>query len=159
MSAWHTLLIIVGILVALLGLSAIVIQLQKNYPGEQYDERQKQARGEGYRLAFWAGTIYYLLIGLGIGLENPDSDMVFSLLMAGILGQMMLLHFYCFLTHAVLPFGQKPLGNAACYSVLGSIYIIEYAFLSRGWIQLTVGICILTLALLHLITHIRRNKE
>lgn len=154
-----TLFIIIGLLAALLGICAIAIQIQKNNPGQQYDERQKQARGEAYRLAFWAGTIYYLLIGLGIGLENPNSDLVFSLLMAGILGQMMLLHFYCFLTHAALPLGQKPLGNAVGYSVLGAMYILEYALLSVGWMQLALGCCFLIMALLHLITHIRQNKE
>lgn len=151
--------VIVGVLAALLGLCIIVIQIQKNNPGQQYDERQKQARGEAYRLSFWAGTIYYLLIALGIGLEEPDSDLVFSLLMAGLLGQVMLLHFYCFLTHAALPLGEKPLGNAVCYFVLGAMYLYEYFFMGRGWIKLTVGLCTLTLALLHLITHIRQNRE
>lgn len=154
-----TLFIIIGLLAALLGICAIAIQIQKNNPGQQYDERQKQARGEAYRLSFWAGTIYYLLIALGIGLEEPDSDLVFSLLMAGLLGQVMLLHFYCFLTHAALPLGEKPLGNAVCYFVLGAMYLYEYFFLGRGWIKLTVGLCILTMALLHLITHIRQSKE
>lgn len=154
-----TLFIIIGLLAALLGICAIAIQIQKNNPGQQYDERQKQARGEAYRLSFWAGTIYYLLIALGIGLEEPDSDLVFSLLMAGLLGQVMLLHFYCFLTHAALPLGEKPLGNAVCYFVLGAMYLYEYFFMGRGWIKLTVGLCILTMALLHLIAHIRQNRE
>lgn len=161
MSAWGILLIIVGILAVLLGICALAVWLRKIYPyhGDEYDERQKQARGDAYRLAFGAGIVYDLLIAMGIGMENPSADLVFSLLLAGIFGQVMLVIFYCFLTHAELPLGKKPLGYAVSSFALSMLNILEFLLVGQSWVKLAAGMCFLTMAVLYLIAYIRQKRE
>lgn len=159
MTTWITVLIIIGILAALLGLCAVAIRVRQKYPGEQYDERQKQARGEAYQLAFWLGTVYYLLIGLIIGIERLDSELIFQLLIAGILGQFMVLNFYSFMNYASLPVGKNSMSSVVCFFALGAMYLIEHFVVFQSWVPLATGICFLTMAALHLINLIRQNKE
>ena len=159
MTTWVTVLMIIGILAALLGLCAVTIRVQQKYPSEQYDERQKQVRGEAYRLAFWLGTVYYLLIALMIGIERIDSELIFQLLIAGVLGQFMVLNFYCFMTYASLPVSKNSMSSVVCFFALGVMYLVEHFVVLQSWIPLATGICFLTMAALHLINIIRQNKE
>ena len=159
MTTWITVLMIIGILAALLGLCAVAIRVRQKYPGEQYDERQKQARGEAYQLAFWLGTVYYLVIGLIIGIERLESELIFQLLIAGILGQFMVLNFYSFMNYASLPVGKNSMSSVVCFFALGAMYLIEHFVVFQSWVPLATGICFLTMAALHLINLIRQNKE
>ena len=45
MSVFHALLLMLGMLAAMVLVCLLVIWLEKELPGDQYDERQKIARG------------------------------------------------------------------------------------------------------------------
>lgn len=159
MSVIGMFILTVIVLAALFGLCHLAVKLQRDFPSEKYDERQKIARGEGYRLAFWTGLVYSVVILIIIGFERLDSDAVVALITSGILVQAMVLHFYGFLTHSALPLGEKPMVSVVCFSIMGVMYLAEYFFLYPSWYQIVYGMCFLTIALLHLITHLRRDKE
>lgn len=146
-------------LAVLFGLCHLAVKMQKDFPSEKYDERQKIARGEGYRLAFWTGIVYYVVAMIVIGFEDLDSFPSVTLITMGILVQAMVLHFHGFLTQSALPLGEKPVVSIVCWSIMGVMYLVEYFFLYPNWYQIVYGMCFLTMALLHLINHFRRDKE
>lgn len=159
MSAIGMVVLTVIVLAALFGLCHLAVKLQKDFPSEKYDERQKIARGDGYRLAFWTGIVYYVAIMIAIGFEDLDSFSSVTLITMGILVEAMVLHFHGFLTHSALPLGEKPMISIVCWSIMGVMYLVEYFFLYPSWYQIVYGLCFLTMALLHILSLLRKEEE
>ena len=59
---------------AIAAICAVVVHIEKNFPGEKYDERQKIARGNAYRFGHWVGEAWWLFLLwyflMGSGKEN-----------------------------------------------------------------------------------------
>ena len=164
----------VVVLLALLFLCAVVIWLEKRFPGEAYDERQKIARSRGYRISFWIGNIYYLgVMAYLINQVGKNAVLIepFILLLIGFALQALVLHCYCLLTHAALPIGEKPYITIICYLFMAFINLVssrqgllpeEVSFIgqeSAAALRLIMVICFTALAVMHIIRLLIREKE
>lgn len=161
--------IFLGIVLLCLG----VIYLERKAPSEEYDERQKAMRGNAYRLSFFVGMIYYLVVTVILirAVDGEKTVEPYLLLYFGMILQIMVLHTYCLLTHSALPLSEKPVTTIVCYILSGLIqllYVFEkldafpLPFVGKetsGWIHLTTGILVLFLALMHLIRLLWKEKE
>ncbi len=142
--------------------------LEKNFPGEQYDERQKIARGSAYRVGFFVGLIW-LFLGVLIWKELGDWLMLYFFL--GFEAQALAFHFYCLLTHAALPMSEKPWTAIISYGAIAAVDAVNVITSSRmdarwpekppvnTWMQLSMAVGFGALAILHLIQHLRDRKE
>lgn len=164
---------LLGILLGIVLLCLGVIYLERKAPGEKYDERQKSMRGNAYRLSFFAGLIYYLVVTT-ILIRQVDGEKTvepYLLIYFGLELQVMVLHTYCLLTHSALPLSEKPATSIVCYTVSGLIQL-GYIFNrlgdfplamvghgSAGWIHLTGGVFFLYLAAMHLLHLLWKEKE
>lgn len=160
----------VGGLVLLVALCAVVIFMERRFPSEKYDERQKQARGNAYRLSFWVGAIYYLAIMtvMIFQVENEKAVEPFLLVFGGLILQIMVMHIYCILTHSALPLSEKPRVAIAGYFVCGLLQLLtnNYSELfplvgkgSEAWVRLMVAVSFFALAVMHVINRMRRERE
>ena len=165
---------ILAALAAIVLLCLGVIWVQKRYPSEEYDERQKIARGKASSLAMVVGSLYF--VGISIVLinqvEGAKTVEPYILVMIGIELMAMVDHTYCLLCHAALPLSQKGGSTAICYLVMGIVDIGQFA-LRREWVStlswvgrgtqplfyLLLGIGFLYLGLMHTIAWLRGRKE
>ena len=161
---------LVGIVLLCLG----VLWVQKRYPSEDYDERQKIARGKASNLAVIVGMLYFLGISYTLinQVDNPKTVEPYLLVMIGILLMTMVDHTYCLLCHAALPFSQKGISTAICYLICGLVDIGQFA-LRRDWVAtlswvgkgtqplfyLLIGVAFLCLGLMHAIAWLWDRKE
>lgn len=160
--------VLAGIVVLCLG----VIWLERKFPSDEYDERQKLAQGRACRLGFLTGMLYFGVVSVVL-LQQVDGEKTIEpwlLVFIGFLLMVMVDHTYCFLTHAVLPLSQKPMTSIVCYGIAGAVQVwytmnaLEWAPLSLtghgtgGWIHLLTGISFLYLSLMHLIQYLRDRK-
>ena len=158
----------VGVLVALVLLCWVTIWLERKYPSENYDERQKQARGNAYRLSFWVGIVYYftvmcvMIFGDGIAVEP------YLLLFFGFMLQIMVLHIYSVMTHAAVPLSEKPGVAVISYFAVGVMNLLMNDYSqpfplvgerSISSVRPVLGIFALALAGMHLIQLLRDRKE
>ena len=162
--------VMVGILLFLVLLCMAAIWMERKFPSEKYDERQKNARGYAYRLSFWVGAIYYLvLIAIMIRqVDRPKTVEPYLMIFWGFLLQVMAMHIYCILTHASLPLSEKPGVSIICYLFCGIFYSLTNdlsAPLSlvgqenSTWTGITMSVSFFALALMHLIQYFRDRKE
>ena len=173
MAIWEAIGLIVGILVFIIALCAGAIWVEKRFPGQEYDERQKIAKGRGYRLGFWFGIAYYLGVSL-ILLWQVDGERTvepYLLVFAGIMLQGIVDHTYCLLTHSALPLSQNRLYAVSGYVVCGALHSTQFYISSKRdglslvghgsatWIWLIGGCCFFYLTLLHVIQALRERKE
>ena len=165
---------IVAVLAGIVLLCLGVIWAQRRYPSEDYDERQKIARGKASNLALIVGSLYF--VGISIVLINqveaPKTVEPYILVVIGIELMMMVDHTYCLLCHAALPFSQKGGSTAICYLIMGLVDLGQFA-LRRGWVAtlswvgrgtqplfyLLMGIGFLYLGLMHTIAWLRSRRE
>ena len=163
------LLVLAGIVLVCLG----AVWLERNFPTEKFDERQQLVRGRGYRLAYWLGFVYLLIsIPLLVGYtEGQKRVEPYLLVFCGFMLQNLVFHVYCLLNHAELPMSQKPLFTALGFLVCGILWLgnsynaqqrnplslVGYG--SDGWMYLMVAFTFLSMALMHLIQLLRREKE
>ena len=170
MSVMNAILMTIGALAMILIFCAVVIAVERKFPSERYDERQKQARGNSYRLSFWTGTVYYLAVMAYLTFQIGEELLIepFLLIFVGLLLQVMVAHFYSILTHAALPLSEKPGIAVLSYLFCGILQLTSYDYSqpiplvgqgSQKWVLLLAGVSFLTLALLHLISILRREKE
>lgn len=174
MTFWDMLWIITLALVFVVALCVAAVWIEKHYPGEDYDERQKLAKGRAYRLAFWTGLVYYFCVAFFF-LSQAEKEKVIEpyLLVAwGLLLQVMVDHTYCVITHSALPLSQKPGMTIVSYLMCGGLQLVNfYQFYMRygavsfvgadsaKWIFLTAGICFYYLVVLHAIQLLRDRRE
>ena len=158
---------------ALMLLCTAVIRFEKKHPGKDYDERQKQARGNAYRFSFWMGFAYYFVLYIAVLWYFPKDlrpGNVAPAMFIGMLIQAMSFHIYCFFTHADLPLSEKPIVSIWSYTVLAAFNLLElvidgvkeFSLLQPGLNSLSrlmTGFFFLVLAVLHLIQLLRNRKE
>lgn len=163
------LLVLAGIVLLCLG----VIWLEKRYPSDEYDERQKQAMGKASRLGFISGMIYFLVVTVILiqQVDKPKTVEPWLLIFVGILLMITVDNTYCFLTHAALPLSQKPMTSIVCYAVCGFVQLLyiwnaldrlPFSLVGRGtsgWLHLLMGFFCFYLSLMHLIQYLRDRKE
>lgn len=85
----------------------IAVWLQRKYPGDGCDERQKQIRGDAYRFSFWvgialcAGLYGWSYMGNEIPLETE------TMLVLGIFAEVVAFHLYCLIRGMELPLASR----------------------------------------------------
>ena len=166
MSTWKAVFVIGFVFAVIFVICALAIWIEKKYPGEKYDERQKQARGNAYRLTVICGMVYHILAAVVCGMEDVSGDIWFMLIMYGVIGEAMILHVYCFLTHAAMPLDERPVFTMIAWLIMGVVYVLQYVIRPVpagagliGYAQLVAGCCFLLLSAMHLISYIRQKRE
>ena len=165
--------IVIGVLAAIILYCLANMWIEKRYPSEDYDERQKLLQGRASSLGMGTGLIY-LVVVMGILINQVDKEKTiepYLLVLWGFLLPIMVNHTYCFIGHAALPLSQKPAWNIICYAILGvgniwrfsnGLELVTLSFVGKGafpWLYLTIGICFLYLSLMHIIQFLRDRKE
>ena len=173
MSIMAALLLMCFLVLFLMGLCAAVIRLEKKHPSKDYDERQKQARGNAYRFSFWLGLLYYFGMYIAALWYFPTElrpGNVAAVIFLGTDLQAISFHIYCLFTHSALPLSEKPLVPIWSYTVLAAFNLLEivvdgvkeFSVLEPGvnsLSRLMTGFFFLVLAVLHLIQYLQNRKE
>lgn len=175
MSIGMVLFLAVVAVVFLVGICGLVVYLERNFPSEKYDERQKVARGNAYRFSHGVGMAYYFGLLVYFVFHTGKSEWTlepFLLLAVGILIQLQSFHVYCLMTHSALPLGEKPVASIIGYFLLGAMYLAQYylqyipenavGFTGAGSMnlfRLLIAFDFFSLAVLHLIALLRKEKE
>ena len=130
--------LLIGAALALLGLCALVIWLEKKCPSKRYDERQKEVRGKAYKWACFAGVVYFsALASLNTLLPTGVAmDMSFAICI-GLVLQGMIVSIYCSLCGAYLPFRRSPKVNIILLYSIGVLDLIDGANAVR-WLGITL---------------------
>lgn len=173
MSVISAISIILVVLACIVLLCFGAVWVEKRYPVEEYDERQKAARGRGYRLSFWTSVLYYTFVALilirQVGGEKTAEPWL--LVVIGILLQALVLHTYALLSHAALPISGRPLLMVFSNLFCGTLQFITFShhwkqygmaligYGTSAWIFLIAGIGFFYLAALYLIQFLRDRKE
>lgn len=163
----------IGVVIALTLLTLLAFWIGKKFPSPRYDERQKIARGNAYRFAFWVGIACYmatlLILTWGIGGEIPAEPYLLLFLCLAI--QALAFHIYCFMTRSAMPFGEKPAGAIFSYASLGIMQFFNFfrrdvkevlplhGVGAIAWINLFMGIFLLSLAVMYVVSILIREKE
>lgn len=165
---------ILGGMAVLVALCMVVIRIEKRSPDTEYDERQKQVRGNAYRISFYVSFAYFLALLYCVGLGVFDEmESVATLLFTGVVIQMMVFHIYCLLAHAALPLSDKGKpwraiwGHAGLSAMnfgnfgMGVFLDGRYAKNASGghWRNLILAIAFGLLALMHLIQYLRDRRD
>lgn len=170
MTIMQGLFILTAVLSLLVILCAAVIWVERKFSSEKYDERQKIARGNGYRVSFWVSAVYYLIVMsvMIFQVEKPKTVEPYLLIFGGLILQVMASHIYCILTHAALPLSEKPWVAVICYLFSGALQLLTndysepFPLVGRGseaWVRLMTAVSFFMLAAMHLISLLRREKE
>ncbi len=145
-----------------------VLWVEKKFPGKLYDERQKAARGNAYRLGFFLGLLWWFL---GALLWDALGDWLILYFFLGLEVQALAFHVYCLLTHAALPMSEKPWTPILSYGLLAvfdAVTVVDSLRLDarfpekppvNTWMRLTMAAGFGTLCVLHLIQYLREKKE
>ena len=165
-------LICVGVLAALVLICGVSLWWNRSGENKAYDERQLVEQGRARAVADTVEMIYYfcLMVYL-IYTEYGEVETlpVFELIFIGLLIQIMTYHIYCVMTHAALPFGQKPVGTILLSVFWGLMQFGNYFIGHRdkdllsgngiGLLNLIAGTAFFFLALIHLIALLRKERE
>ena len=169
------LLLTVAVIALIVAACALAVYVGRNFPSEKYDERQMIDRGNAYRFSHWIGLIYYFGLLVYFVFRIGKKDWVlepFLLVAIGILIQLQSFHIYCLMTHSALPLGEKPVPTIIGNFLLGGLYLAQY-FLqyipedtpwlsgaqSMNLFRLLISFDFFALAVMHLIAHLRKEKE
>lgn len=162
-------LVLVGIVLLCLG----VTRMEKTAKSSEYDERQQLIRGRGYRLATWVGEIYFVVV-MCVMIGQVDGEKTVEpwlLVFLGLQIQNLVFHAYCLLNQAALPLSGKPVSTILSYCMSGAISLFGFrsslardplSFVghgSAGWVFVMTSFFFFSLALMHLIQLLRREKE
>ena len=173
MSTMMGVLVIVCVFAAIVILCAAAVWMEKKYPGKEYDERQKLARGRGYRLSFWIGILYYVIIALVLigQVDREKTIEPYVLVLVGVILQAMVNHTYCLMTHSALPLSQNRVWAIFGYVVCGALQFCQFhiwqerdglslvGHRSAAWGALIAGCCFFYLVALHMIQMLLERKE
>lgn len=172
-----TVISVVGIIALVLASIVLLcfgaVWLEKRYPVQEYDERQKAARGRGYRLSFWTGIVYYIIVALVL-IRQVDGEKTaepWLLVMVGVLLQALVQHTYALLSHAALPLSGKSLAVVFSNLFCGILQFINFSMYRKRYsmslvgygtadlIFLIAGIGFFYLAVLYFIQFLRDRKD
>ncbi len=173
MTLLQVLIWILGILAAIVVLCIGTVWVERKFPGESYDERQKLSRGNAYRLSFWLGFFYSLIMVVILirQVEGEKTVEPYLLIFFGVFIQAVVYHTYCVLTHSALPLSEKPGVAIAGYALCGLMQLwnigdkaelLPLTFVGKAssiWINIVSGAGFLYLALMHTINLLRKEKE
>lgn len=173
MSVGLVLLLCVAVIVILVAVCYLAVCLEKKFPGEKYDERQKIARGNAYRVGYWIGAVYYILLipylVFGVGKREWTVE-PYLLVTIGFILQTLSFHIYSLMTDAVLPLGEKPIPTIVVCFLCGGMYMANYFIhydgvfsfsggASTSDLQLLMAVAFFAFAVLQLIAYLRKEKE
>lgn len=85
----------------------IAVWVQKKFPGEGCDERQKQIRGDAYRFSFWVGIALCAALYVWSQMGNEIPMETETLLVLGILAEVLAFHLYCLARGMELPLASR----------------------------------------------------
>ncbi len=172
MSTLQAVLWILGVAIAIAAVCAVSISIGNQKESKMYDERQKAARNEGYRVAFYVGAVYYAYMIPNLKGKNYLGVEPYLLLLFGLLMQILTVHIYALLKDSALPLGEKPGWMAATYTVWGINHLLNMpryhtdvvglplmGYGSEKWIYFSTGCLFFLLALSHLISMLRHRKD
>ena len=177
MMVLKALLIFFGCVVGLVVICAVSIWWRRSGSSvESYDERQKIAHGEAFQVALIVGSAYYLLLAILYMLQRDRGSYSVDPYLGiffGFMLQTMLYHIYCLLTHSALPLHQKPSTPILCCGISGlmqfangfsrySKHGVLPSLTGEGTEQsvyLMSGVFLLSLAVIHLIAMLWKEKE
>lgn len=153
----------------------LAVYVGRNFSSEKYDERQQIDRGHAYRFSWWVGMVYYFGLAVYFVFHTGKQGWIlepYLLLFIGILIQLQSFHIYCIMTHSSLPLGEKPIGSITGYFLLGGLYLAQYylqyipedtpyltGVKSMNLFRLLIALDFFALAVMHLIAHLRKEKE
>lgn len=173
MSILEAILLMCGAVLVLMGISAVVIRLEKRFPSSEYDERQKQARGNAYRFSFWIGIAYHFVLSLVVLWVLPKNlrpGNVYPFFQYGLALQAFAFYIYSIFTNAALPMAEKPERTILFYTALAVWNLIRFmgnagediSVLEPGPSNLSglmTGFFFLILVLLHSIQLLKSRRE
>ena len=165
-----------AIVIALIVLACVLaVYVGRNFPSKKYDERQQIDRGHAYRFSWWISMVYYFGLAVYFIFRNGKGEWMlepFLLLFIGILIQLQSFHIYCLMTHSALPLGEKPFATISGNFMLGILYLVQYYFQyipedtpyfsgakSMNLFRLLIALDFFSLAVMHLIAYLRKEKE
>jgi len=115
-----------GVLAALAGLCWVVGFFQKHFESEKFDERQKQVRGKADSLALTVGMVYYLILFCLMCHGKTLPLKVSTLVLLGVLIQLVVQNVYCLMGNANLPLGQMPGAAVLSYTCTGFVQLMIF---------------------------------
>ena len=165
--------VVLGIFGAIIALCAFAVYLEKHFPSDTFDERQKLSRGRAYRLSNFVSYLYFAVIAIYLlrQVDGEKSVEPYLLVYFGLMLQAMVDHTYCLMTHSALPLTQKRSMAIFSYLFSGAIFTTMFfmhqkqygiSFVGHGTsalLFLMTGICFLYLVLIHIIQLILERKE
>lgn len=169
MSVWNALLLMLGVLILLVIICLAAVWLEKKFPGKNFDERQKIARGNANRLSSGVGMLYYLVV-FTVMVWYPDISRFVEpslLIFLGLELQVMVWHIYCIITHASIPLAEKPGVTVDSFLFVGAMYLTmsrpePLSLVGSGsnrLIWLSLGVFYGSLAVMHILSLLRRERE
>lgn len=165
--------VVLGIFGAIIALCAFAVYLEKHFPSDTFDERQKLSRGRAYRLSSCVSYIYFAVIGVCLlrQVDGEKSVEPYLLVYFGLMLQLMVDHTYCVMTHSALPLTQKRSAAIISYLFSGATFTTMFfmhqkqygiSFIGYGTsalLFLMTGVCFLYLVLMHIIQMFLDRKE
>lgn len=176
MTVWKMLFWFLCALVAMVLLCLGTMYLEKKAPRNDYDERQKQVRGNAYRLSFALGISYQLVLFALTDFQKELPLKLSTMIYLGVLVQLLVCHIYCLLNHAALPLSEKAWLGIGTYLLTGfgqlaSFYsnmnLYQRVGLQLGytppwegiWLKLALAVTSFALAIMHLIALVWKERE
>ena len=151
--ASYTVLAVLVALLVLYGVCRLLLRWDGKREG-RYDERQKEAQGRAYRIAFWVGIVYLFaamfLIQIGLSVAT------WLLLFLGLMLMLMTYRFCCMLLKVGNPIFRNPKESLVCDLILIGISAVDLfrgleGWFRRGvmdsqfWFAIILGICFIVL--------------
>lgn len=163
-----------GLVLAMIVLLCLgVTRMEQTAKSSEFDERQQLVRGRGYRLANWVATIYFI-VAMCVMIGQVDGEKTVEpwlLVFIGFQIQNLVFHAYCLLNQAALPLSGKPVSTILSYCMSGVISLLGIrSSLAReplslvghgsaGWVFVMTSGFFFSLAIMHLIQLLRRERE
>lgn len=167
MTIISAILIILAVLAALLGGCWMFLRWDGERQ-ERYDERQKEAMGTAYRLAFWVGVVYLFIIMI-FSMEGA-LDNTWLLIVGGMMLMLMTYRFCCLLLNVGNPLFQNPKVSLGCdiFLIVSTVTdIIAWSGMNgaplaemddRFWFDMILSVCFILICIMD-VAELHRNRE
>ena len=173
MSLGSNILILLGMLALVFVICLGTRWLERRFPDDYFDERQKIARGKAYRLSDSIGEIYFFLLALYLMKQDGGEGCIapYILVLFGVVLKLLVFRVYCVLTHSDTPLGEKPYLHIILRLSIGILALgLPYRWKSldpgvsggmgdAGASKVLIGIFILSWAAIDIFHILWENKE